>query len=170
MDIKSLKFMWHFTNHRVHWDGIIEDRTKYNIDNNIITHTDLIKHNLIKYYSSVPHFLIFGLHMADDKHKWVGCMGYMCVINKECLIKMNLEIDFANIFLKFNTRRERVVNESIFSIICHYLLLNTNFEDSYDGLYYDGLRENSGSGKELGIDNLKLVGENKYIKKVSFVR
>lgn len=170
MDIKTLKFMWHFTNHRIHWDNIIEERTKYNIDNNIITHTDLIKHNLIKHYTSIPHFLNFALHMADNKHKWVGCMGFMCVINKECLIKMNSVINFANIYLKFNTRRERIVNESTFSIICHYLLSNTNFEDSYDGLYYDGFVDNPGARKELDADDLKLLGENEYIKKISFAR
>lgn len=170
MDIKTIQFLWHFTNHRVHWDKIIEQCAQYNIENNVVTHTDLVKHYLKKYYNTNKQFLNYALHMMDYKNKWVGCMGYMCLINKECLINMNNIINFADIFVKFNTRKERVINESIFSIICHYIFSDINFENSYGGLYYDGYNQNPGAHKPTGFDNLILVGENKYIQKISFAR
>ena len=106
----------------------------------------------------------------NNKNLWVGCMGYKCIINKDCLINMNKSINFSDIFLQFNTRRERIVNESIFSIICHYLFPNTNFENSYGGLFYDGISDNPGARKDVGFDNLVLLGENNYIQKISFNR
>jgi hypothetical protein len=169
-DIDTVKFIWHFTNHRIHWDTIIEERTTYNVDNNIITHSDLINHYLIKYFNTNNDFLNYALYMMQNKNMWVGCMGYKCIINKKCLIEMNKSLNFADIFLKFNTRRERIINESIFSIICHYLFPYINFENSYGGLYYDGITDNPGAKKQLGSDNLILLGENKYIQKISFNR
>ena len=44
--IKNVKFLWHFTNHILHWDIINEPNTEYNIQNNIKSHTDLIRHHL----------------------------------------------------------------------------------------------------------------------------
>jgi hypothetical protein len=169
-DIDDIKFIWHFTNHRIHWDNIFEEKTPYNINNHIITHSDLINHYLAKYFNLYPDFVNYALYMMNNKDKWVGCMGYKCIINKKCLINMNDIINFSDIFLKFNTRRERIVNESIFSIICHYIFPNINFENSYGGLYYDGFTDNIGAKKQTEFDNLTLLGENKYIQKISFSR
>jgi hypothetical protein len=167
--IDTLRFLWHFTNHRIHWDNILEDKTPYNITHHIVTHSDLVKHYIIKYYKN-PDFVNYALFLMNHKDKWVGCMGYQCIIKKQCLVHINEVINFADIFIMFNTKRERVINESIFSIICHYVLCNSNFEKSYGGLYYDGIHNNPGAYKELGFDNLKLVGENKYFAKISFSR
>ena len=38
IDEINLKFIWHFTNHRVHWDIIKEPNTEYNVNNNINSH------------------------------------------------------------------------------------------------------------------------------------
>ena len=46
-NIDNIKFIWHFTNHRIHWDIIKEPRSEYNTANNIVTHTNLINHNIL---------------------------------------------------------------------------------------------------------------------------
>ena len=35
-NIKDIKYLWHFTNHKLHWDIIYEAKTEFNIMNNII--------------------------------------------------------------------------------------------------------------------------------------
>ena len=168
--IEKVQFLWHFTNHRVHWDTIIEERNEYNIKNNIITHTDLISNYLKTYFYSNVDFLHFALDMLIHKDRWVGCMGLKCIINKNSLIEMNNIIPFSTIFLNFSTRRQRIVCESIFSIICHYCNPTIDFSYSYGGLYYDGFNNNIGANKPLGFDNLVLLGENEYFLKISFGR
>lgn len=176
-DIKDIKFIWHFTNHRPHWDIITYERTQYNIDNNIINHTDLINHYINKYYSDdqllgeeAKDFKQYALDLMINKNKWVGCQGFMCIINKDSLIKMNNKINFNEIFLKFVTRIERVVNESIFSIICHYCYPDIDFSNSYDGLYYDGVYGPVRQGYETGFDNLKWFFTGNYMSKIGFGR
>lgn len=168
--IKNIKFLWSFTNHILHWDNIIEDRTYYNITNNIYTHTDLLKDTIIKDYNMNSEFQKFAIDCLINKNKWCGCMGLCYITNKKTIKKMNDSLPFVEIFLKKNDRRNRVVNESIFSIICHFFYKEENFYNSYDGLYYDGVNNPNNSNVSLGEDNLFFVCKNKYIGKISFLR
>ena len=61
------------------------------------------------------------------------------------------------------------MNESIFSLICHYYVPQ-NYSDSYDGLYYDGFEVNKYRGLPTGFDYLYYCCKNKYISKISFER
>ena len=170
--IEDINFLWHFTNHIIHWDNIIEEQTEYNINNNIKIHTDLLKHHINVDYSFNETFRDFSIDLLDNKSKWCGCMGFCCITNKKTLKYMNDKIPFIEIFLKLSNRnrRTRVVNESIFSIICHFLYQNMNFKNSYDGLYYDGIKCNNYTGTQCGFDNLQYVARNPYISKISFSR
>ena len=57
LELIDFKFIWHFTNHRIHWDIPQEPQTEYNILNSIVTHTDLIKHNILRDYSDNSNFI-----------------------------------------------------------------------------------------------------------------
>lgn len=165
--VTNVKFLWHFTNHRFHWDKIIENQTEFNIINNINTHTDLIRYHLIKNYNEP--FLSFALDWLINKNNWVGCFGNCCIITKKCVTYLNSQTNFANKFIFNNTNRERRMNESIFSLLCYYYFPD-NYEDSYDGLYYDGITSNYYCGKDTGFDGLKYCCKNNYISKISFER
>lgn len=170
--VDKLQFLWHFTNHRLHWDNIYEPSTEYNIINKIRTHTDLIKHHLYKNYSNDKDFLEWALKSLINKDNWVGCFGNCCLITKKTVDFLNSKTDFINKFINCTTNRERRMNETIFSLICHYYLPEINYEDSYDGLYYDGITINSYSNIPVVIDNYNLVfcARNKYLSKISFNR
>ena len=170
IDNIGFKFIWHFTNHRVHWDIIKEPRTEYNIKNNIISHTDLIKHNILRDYTYNKDFQKFCIDKLNKKNEWVGCFGNLCIINKEYLEKLNNNINFIELFTNSTSNRDRRVNESIFSLICYYCLPNKKFEDSYDGLYFDGKNTNEYNGKATGFDNLNWCAKKYYFSKVSFNR
>jgi hypothetical protein len=168
--IKDVKFLWHFTNHRIHWDSIVEEKNVYNIKNNIVSHTDLLKHVIERDYYMNVNFQKFAINYLNNKIKWCGCMGLCCITNKNTIQYMNSIIPFIEIFLSESTRRNRVVNESIFSIICHYIYNYIDFSNSYDGLYYDGITINKNANIPIGSDNLYYVCKNKYIGKISFLR
>jgi hypothetical protein len=168
--VNKIQFLWHFTNHRIQWDTIIEETNNYNINNNIISHTDLLKHIVTRDYHMNKEFQNYAIKCLNDKTKWVGCMGLCCITNKSTINQMNNIIPFIEIFLQYSDRRNRVVNESIFSIICHYIYNDIDFEKSYDGLYYDGIHINENSNLPVGSDNLFYVCKNKYIGKISFLR
>ena len=170
--IQDLQFLWHFTNHIIHWDSIIEEQTEYNINNSIITHTDLLKHHIIRDYSFNETFTNFCIDLLINQCKWCGCMGFCCITNKKSMQTINNTIPFIDIFLKLSNRnrRNRIVNESIFSIICHFIYQDTNFKNSYDGLYFDGYKCNNYAGIPCGFDNLQYLGRNNYIGKISFSR
>lgn len=168
--IENIKFLWCFTNHRVHWDQIVEERTEYNVSNNIITHTDLIKHYIEKDYVMNKEFQEFAFDLLINKNKWCGCMGLCCITNKSTITKMDYFLPFIDKFLSKTGKRNRVVIESIFSIICHFFYREENFENAYDGLYYDGIHLNKSSYQQVGYDDLFFIGKNEYIGKVSFGR
>jgi hypothetical protein len=168
--IENIKFMWHFTNHMVDWDRIIEPQTEYNMMYNIITHSDLIKHNLKNNYFQDEKFLEFALQCLEQKESWVGCFGNCCVITRKCVKYLNDKTQFSEKFIQNYTNRERRANESIFSLICHYYLPQ-DYSNSYDGLYYDGINVNNFAGKVTEFDNsLVYCCKNKYISKLSFCR
>ena len=168
--INNVCFLWHFTNHIVDWDRINEPLTQYNVKHNIITHSDLIKHHLLRHYYENNSFLTYALDCLENKNKWSGCFGNCCIITKSFLMKMNKEVKFVDLFVNNTSNRERRMNESIFSIICHFCLPDVSFTNSYDGLYYDGYTVNIHSGQPSGFDNLEWCCVNKRISKISFNR
>lgn len=171
--IKDLQFIWYFTSHRIYWDNIVEEQTPYNIENGIISHTDCIVDCLKKHYYQNPFFLVWALDALKNKEKWVGCFGYMCIIKKKELFRMNQVVPFTHTFLTFSGRRHRIMNESVFSLICNYFYSHQQCIQSLDGLYFDG---NYGSirGKDLPVEENKdaliwcIKGD--YIGKISFAR
>ena len=167
--INDVQFLWCFTNHRIDWDKIYEPTSNFNKSNKIITHTDLIRYNLINNYFEDKDFLIYALQSLINKNSWVGCFGNCCIITKKCVEFLNNKINFCEKFVKNNTNRERRVNESIFALICHYFLPK-NYLLAYDGLYYDGISVNMYSNTPTGFDNLKYCCKKKYISKISFER
>lgn len=169
-DIIDVKFLWHFTNHKHHWDIILEPRDDFNINNNIVSHTDLIKFNIKKDFAKYPNFCDYALYNLDNKYNWVGCFGCLCVISKNCLIHMNKTLNFVDKFVNCTSNRDRRSAESIFSLICHFIFRERNFFDSVDGLYYDGINTNSYNNIETGFDNLKYCCKNFYFSKISFNR
>ena len=167
--IEDVNFLWHFTNHRIDWDKIHEPYSDFNKNNKIITHTDLIRYHLINNYFEDTNFLKYALQSLINKNTWVGCFGNCCIITKKCVKFLNEKTNFSEKFINNNTNRERRVNESIFSLICHYYFPQ-NYQLSYDGLYYDGISVNIYANTETGFDNLKYCCKNKYISKISFDR
>jgi hypothetical protein len=161
--ISDVKFLWHFTNHRKQWDIIREPLTN-------ITHTELIKDRIITEYYNYPEFCEFALKRLLDKHKWCGGFGSCCIITKECLRKLDSMVGFIDKFVYFNTNRLRRANESIFSLICHFVYPLIDFEDSYDGLYYNGVDKVAGCNEKTGFDGLSWCCQKTYLSKVSFNR
>ena len=173
IDKINLKFIWHFTNHRVNWDLIKEPKTEYNTNNNIITHTDLIKHNVLRDYTDNKDLQKYIINKLKNKDEWCGCFGSLCIIDKKTLNNLNDNINFVNKFIKTTTNRDRRVNESIFSLICHYKYPDNNFENSYDELYYDGYKHGGLIhliNKPTGFDNLNWCTVHNYFSKISFDR
>ena len=167
--ISDVKFLWCFTNHIIDWDKIIEPENQFNTLYKINTHTDLIRHHLITNYYEDMKFLNYAIESLKNKNNWCGCFGNCCIITKKCVELLDNKTNFCEKFIKNNTNRERRVNESIFSLICHYYLPQ-NYELAYDGLYYDGISVNAYSNTPTGFDNLKYCCKKKYISKISFER
>lgn len=168
----DLKFIWHFTNHNVHWDIIKEPMSEYNKKNNIVTHNDLIKHIISRDYKKCKEFQRFCLEKLKKKSEWVGCFGSLCILSKYVLKELNKDINFIDKFIKSTSNRDRRVNESIFALICHYKYPNITFNNSYDGLYYNGNPNFifNKRGENVGIDNLKWCCVHNYFSKISFNR
>ena len=170
-NINSIKFLWHFTNHRVHWNAIEEPITQFNIDNHIINHTDLIEYHLKNNYNYNKEFQNYAIDLLlNKKDNWCGCFGNCCITTKIFITEMNNKVNFINNFINCTNNRDRRVNESIFSLICHYYLKDINFEESYDGLYFDGYNTNTYSGEPTNYDNLTWCCKQSYISKISFNR
>lgn len=164
------KFLWHFTNHRLDWDIIEEPQTDFNVKNNIYTHTDLVMYTLLRNYNDYPEFLAFALYGMRNKDAWCGCFGNLCLISRDTLIWMNSKVPFIDKFIMSTDNRARRANESIFSLLCHFLFPQVDFSDSYDGLYFDGINTNEWMGKPTGFDNLVWCCRKDKLSKVSFNR
>lgn len=171
--IVDIQFIWHFTNHRIHWDMIKEPTSVENIENHISTHNDLVKYCLNKDYTDNQDFLKFALNAMDRKETWVGCFGNLCIVTRECVRNMDSIVPFVDTFIRYKTNRNRRVNESIFSLICHYVYPHKDFEKSYDGLYFDGHLHGGYSyymDKPTGFDNLQWCAVHDFFSKISFNR
>lgn len=168
-NVENVKFLWHFTNHINHWDMIKEPETDFNKLNNIITHTDLIIYHLLRKYNKDSDFLKYSLNSMKNKNTWCGCFGNCCIITKECVEHINKKTNFANIFILNISNRERRMNESIFSLLCHFYFPD-DYTNSADGLYYDGINDPNGLGTKTNFDNLEYYCIHKIISKISFNR
>lgn len=175
--IDTMKSVWYFTNHRLHWSHIEEPQTEYNIKNNIKVHDDLILDCIDKLIEN-EEFKSFAKEIYPQKNKWSGNIGCQSIINHNFLIEMDEKTGIIDFLSKMNNNRLRRVAESIFPIACQYMLGDKVFEKSYDGIYYDGVNIQNGRrnyiAKELGLGNYSDVVEqickNKYFSKVTFNR
>lgn len=170
--IKDVQFLWHFTNHRLEWDKIQhkdEENPDFDKINNINCHTDLIKCQLKLYCNKDEDFIKFALHALDNKHLWCGCFGTCSIIKKEVLQYLNDKCDIVSYLKRAQNQRDRMVEESIFALACQYYFPQ-NYEDSFDGLYYDGITVNRNNGTPVGEDNLYFSARNEYFSKIAFGR
>jgi hypothetical protein len=151
--INDIKYLWHFNNHRIHWSVITEPPTDYNKKHNIHTHDDLIHHII----DSIPiiTFSEYCKETYDKKELWSGCFGALCIITSTFLEELDDKTHIIELQLTMTTNRLRRAIETLFALACNYTL-NTYITDSYDGLYYDGIRGNNMNGT--------------YIRKISFDR
>lgn len=172
-EILDIKFIWHFTNHRVHWNIIKEPITQFNKNNNIISHTDLIRYHILTNYNDNKDFQKFALNKLQKMNEWCGSIGSCCIITKSALTYMNNYVNFIDKFIDYNSNRLRRVNESVFPLICYYCYQNIKFEDSYDGLYYDGMNHGGVThlrNKPTEFDNLQWCAVHEFFSKISFNR
>jgi len=147
-DVDTIQFLWHFTNHRIHWHTIQEPRTEYNILNNINTHDDLILHMANKYID-IPEFKSFFNNFYWRKDLWVGCFGLTYILDSDYLKQLQEKTHIIELLQNFKDNRERRAAESVLSIACAYTCDNL-ICDSFDGLYYDGMNySNNGQSEHL---------------------
>jgi hypothetical protein len=175
--IEDVQFLWHFTNHILQWDSILESPSEYNSKNYITTHTDLLIDCIISDFRDNIYFQKFAINRlrqlsnnndngnrnGNGKHNttaigpvnWVGCFGCCCVITKSAIRKMQKIVPFVDILVKYSNRRYRCATESLFALICHYVFPDNDYSNSFDGLYYDGISVNPYNGSKIGLeDNL----------------
>jgi hypothetical protein len=175
-EVKNMKYLWYFTNHRLHWHIIEEPQNEYNIKRGIKFHDDAVM-DVINNYIVNEQFKEFSKSNYYDKNNWSGCFGCLSVIDYDFLRLFDEKTGIANLLLNFNNNRLRRVSESIFALAGKFVLGDEVFEKAYDGLYYNGLNEpnnrmflNSGS---LGFPDsiiLNQVCKNTYFSKISFDR
>ena len=172
IELEDFKFVMHFTNHRVHWDIILEPRTEYNIKNNIKTHTDLIRHIILRDYTHNKNFQKFALDKLINKHQWVGSNGALSIIDKKTLMYIEEKVNFIDIFSKVGTNRDRRACESIWALIAHFCYPDKDFTKSLEGLYYDGTHNFvfKGRGVDSGIMNSKWCVCKEYFNIIQFDR
>ena len=153
--IKDIEYLWHFTNHRLHWSTIVEPQTEFNIANNIHVHDDLNMY-CIKHMIDNTAFREYCMEIYPQKEKWSGSLGSLSLIRYDALIGLDAATGIIDLMLKMNTNRLRRVIESLFGLACQFYL-QKEIHSSYDDLYYDGLSGGHG-----------LISE--HIKKISFDR
>jgi hypothetical protein len=145
--VSDIQYIWHFTNHRIHWDIIKEPETEYNKRHSIITHNDLLEHYIDKYITDTN--LNQKCHqMNKRKDTWVGCFGCLCIIDIDFLEKFNNKTNILSIMPSMLTNRNRRVIESIFSLLCK-CVTNRDMSNSFEGLYYDGITGNNLVSKRM---------------------
>lgn len=65
-----------------------------------MSHTDLIKHIILRDYSENPDFQKFALSKLVNKDEWCGCFGSLCIIRKTDLLKLNNSVSFIDKFIR----------------------------------------------------------------------
>ena len=143
----KINYIWHFTNHRLHWSLIKEPQTPYNIMNKIETHDDLIIH-LINLYVEDKTLKDYLIKEYWKKNTWSGSLGCSCVIAHKELCVLQEKTHIIELMSKMTDNRRRRAMESLFPLCCSYHLGgHQNF--SFDGLYYDGKYHNNFKGKYI---------------------
>lgn len=153
--VSDIEYLWHFTNHRIHWSVITEPQTEFNIANHIRVHDDLNLYciqNLIDNHA----FKEYCIQIYPQKEKWSGSFGSLSLITYNSLIKLDNATGIIDLMLKMNSNRRRRAIESIFALACQFYL-KKEIHSSYDDLYYDGLSGGHGL-------------TSKRIKKITFDR
>jgi hypothetical protein len=175
-NIKSISYIWYFTNHRLHWHKIKEPQTEYNKANGIRVHDDAVIDTINRFVTK-EDFKKYALDMFMKKDKWSGCFGCLSIVDYDFIDVLNGKTGIVDLLTKMNDNRLRRVAESLFAISCLYVLGEEVFEKAYDGLYYDGIKPARNTckirGNELGFPNniiINQVCKNDYISKVSFDR
>jgi len=174
--IETIKYIWYFTNHRLHWSKVKEPQTEYNKKHGIKVHDDAVM-DVIRRFVTKKDFKTYALDMFMKKDKWSGCFGCLSIINYEFIDVLNEKTGIVDLLMNMNDNRFRRVAESIFALSCLYVLGDEVFETAYDGLYYDGIRPTRNRrkfrGGEIGLPNNVMIDQvckNDYISKVSFDR
>jgi hypothetical protein len=152
--VADISYIWHFTNHRIHWSFINEPDTQFNKKNNIKTHDDLVIYCLNNFTTN-NSFKTYALDLYYNKYNWVGCFGLCCIITHDFVNKLHEDTGIFDITVNMTDNRLRRAIESVFSLACVYST-GRNITSSFDGLYYDGYYHNNFKGK--------------YIEKQSFNR
>jgi len=176
-DIDTVSHIWYFTNHRHHWHKIKEPDTEYNKQNNIRVHDDLMMDCINKMITN-EKFREWAINIYPQKNKWSGNIGCQSIIDKEFLLKLEEETGIVSIMYKMNNNRFRRVAESLFPLACQYVIGDSIVEKGYDGIYYDGIKQQNGNirlmAKQLGLGNynevVHQVCKNKYFSKITFNR
>lgn len=130
--IDDINYLWYFRDH-VHWAGIPEPQTEFNIKNNIRNHDDLILYCL-KNLTKKINFQSYALDIYFQKNRWSGCFGCCCVVTHNFLNKLDSDTGIIDIMLQMTSNRLRRAIESIFSLACQYSL-NKEIHYGFDGLY-----------------------------------
>jgi len=174
--IDTIKHIWYFTNHRLHWHKIKEADTEYNRKNNIKVHDDLMM-DCIKKMIDKEEFREWAINIYPKKEKWSGSIGCQSVIDKNFLTELDEKTGIIDILSKMNDNRLRRVAESLFPLACQFIVGDSIVETSYDGIYYDGVHKQPGN-KHINTNTIGLgdngtvwqVCKNKYFSKVTFNR
>ncbi len=176
MDIERIKYIWYFTNHRLHWHVVKEPQTDYNKEHGIRVHNDAVI-DVIKRFVTKEDFKEYALDMFMTKDKWSGCFGCLSIVDYDFIETLNDKTGIVDLLMTMNDNRLRRVAESIFALSCQFILGEEVFETAYDGLYYDGKKIPNNrrkiNGSEIGFPNNVMVNQvckNNYISKVSFDR
>jgi hypothetical protein len=175
--VRWMKAIWYFTCHRLHWTGIMEPETEYNLENKIRNHDDLIL-DCIEKFPLKETFKEYVRAIYHTKEKWSGNIGIQSVIDHQFLLDMDEATGIIEFLSHMTDNRLRRVAESVFPLACQYMISSDAFEVGYDGLYYDGI--NTQNGKDyipayvLGFEGYTEIIEqcckNKYFSKVTFNR
>jgi len=142
--IEDVKYIWHFTNHRIYWSTITEPETDFNRLHNIVTHDDLLIY-LINNNIRKEDFKNYCKYIYYQKDKWCGAFGGLCIIRHDFLLKLDQLTGIIDFEKEMSTNRLRRAAESIVGLACQYVT-GRNMEDAYDGLFHDGYRGNNYQG------------------------
>ena len=134
--IDTVKYLWHSTNHRIHWSSIKEPETEFNIKNNIKTHDDLILY-FVKNVIKDDYFRQYCLNTYMHKDMWVVCFGPCVIIRTSFLDILDSKTGLIDLMFALQNHRERRAGESLLALACQYAV-NKEIHDSYDGLNTDG--------------------------------
>ena len=141
----DLDYLWHFTNHRVHWHIIPEPNTEFNKRNSIVTHDNLVEY-CINHFIQKDGFKQYCIETYPKKNNWSGCFGCLCIIEYTMLCTLDTKCSIIETMMQMKDNRLRRAIESIFPLACQYTL-EQEIHTSFDGLYYDGFYHNKFLGK-----------------------